>query len=491
MRRILVDPPLKAALAAMLAAAAVAVVASSAAANVPDPLTRVNPVRVPWTGTVANGTLTTAVTYSDRTATATASTDDTISLGTGFVFRLRTCVAYHLAATLPVSSCDERTVDTRQSTGSIVTHAPTVTLAGQPRPTTQPWGYFTPYAEVLYQSGSSWPVVAQSWPDDGLHGAGIAIAAQGQTSGALPPNSTLTLDGPFTSAVNNGQPDSICTSGTAPPADGSLAPGVRTSHPAFADAPAYYEVGPPTGDHAGQAPRGIMLVIHGGGWWSVGVDSVGSMRANAERWRARGWETVNFTYRACGQSLGDVLWFYDRARSWFGAGAKICAIGVSAGGHLSLLIGANRPGLYCAVSIAGPTDLSTIQDESVFNPATGLYDSVSGSRLVHNLGAAAFGEENLPSYNPATQVSDTLKNTRVLQAFSADDPLVPFQQTVDLGEAMSAANPAAYVDNLQLAIGTIPFGHGLVTQAALDDFYAREERLVTPVTARRSPSPGR
>jgi hypothetical protein len=127
----------------------------------------------------------------------------------------------------------------------------------------------------------------------------------------------------------------------------------------------------------------------------------------------------------------------------------------------------------------------------VFNPATGLYDSVSGSRLVHNLGAAAFGEENLPSYDPATLVSDTLRNTRVLQAFSADDPLVPFQQTVDLGEAMSAANPAAYVDNVQLAIGTIPFGHGLVTQAALDDFYAREERLVAAVTARRSPSPRR
>ena len=31
-------------------------------------------------------------------------------------------------------------------------------------------------------------------------------------------------------------------------------------------APAYYEVGLPTGAYAGQAPRGAMLVIHGGGW---------------------------------------------------------------------------------------------------------------------------------------------------------------------------------------------------------------------------------
>ena len=43
---------------------------------------------------------------------------------------------------------------------------------------------------------------------------------------------------------------------------------------------------------------------------------------------------------------------------------------------------------------------------------------------------------------------------------------------------MSAVNPAAYVDNVQLAAGTIPFGHGRVTQAALDDYYAREDQLV-------------
>ncbi|MEA2242312.1 MAG: hypothetical protein QOD24_1868, partial [Solirubrobacteraceae bacterium] len=49
--------------------------------------------------------------------------------------------------------------------------------------------------------------------------------------------------------------------------------------------------------------------------------------------------------------------------------------------------------------------------------------------------------------------------------------------------AMRAANPAAYVDALQLAAGTILFGHGHVTQAALDEYDAREERLVAPVTA--------
>jgi acetyl esterase/lipase len=225
-----------------------------------------------------------------------------------------------------------------------------------------------------------------------------------------------------------------------------------------------------------------MLVIHGGSWAANGSFWVQTMRSDADRWRARGWETVNLTYRSCGQSLGDVLWFYDSARTWFGA-ATICALGTSAGAHLALLLGANRSDLYCAVSQAGPTDLSTIQNERTYNPATGLHDSTLGGRLVHNLGAAAFGEENLAAYSPVAQASATLMNTRVLQAFSADDAFVPFQQAADLAEAVRAANPSAYVDDVQLATGTIPFGHGLVTPAALDDFYGREERLVAPLSA--------
>jgi acetyl esterase/lipase len=355
--------------------------------------------------------------------------------------------------------------------------------SGQPRPTTQKWGYFTSYTEVLYLSGGAWEVAAHSWPDDGLQGAGIAVAAQDHTIGRLPPDSTATVDEPFDGAVNSAEPDSICAANPSV-SDGSLLPtGVSTSHPAFTGAPGYYEVGLPTGEFEGQAPRGVMLVLHGGGWMKTGMGAVEFVRPDADRWRARGWETVNLTYRACGQSLDDALWFFDQARAWFDPDTKICAMGTSAGGYLALLIGANRPDLYCAVSQAGPTDLSRIQDEPVYNPATGMYDSRSGSRLVHNLGAAAFGEENLAGYDPAAQVSPTLKNTRVLQAFSADDTLVPFQQAADLGEAMSVANPAAYVDNVQLAKGTIGFGHGLVTQAALDDLHAREDRLVAPVSA--------
>ena len=42
-----------------------------------------------------------------------------------------------------------------------------------------------------------------------------------------------------------------------------------------------------------------MLVLHGGGWSSVGEAKLRVTRADAERWRARGWRTVNASYRPC------------------------------------------------------------------------------------------------------------------------------------------------------------------------------------------------
>jgi acetyl esterase/lipase len=481
MDRVLAHRPLRATLAAAFALSSVAAVAPAAAtANVPSPTVTTNPVRIPARGNAIDGILTTKVTYGETAASATASTDDTISLGKGWSFRLRTCVAYHLERTAPVSRCAERAVDTRANGDSVFTYAPHVTLSRQPRPTTGRWGYFISYTEVQYQSGSSWVVAAHSWPDDGLQTAGIAVAPHGEDYGMLPPSSTVTPAGTFTSAVSSGQPDGICAAEPTVSDGSPLPPGVITVHPAFPDAPGYYEVGLPSGEFAGQSPRGVMLVLHGGGWAKTGAGAVEFVRGDADRWRARGWETVNFTYRACGQSLDDALWFYDHARAWFDPSMRICALGTSAGGNLALLIAANRAGLYCVVNQAGPTDLRSIQDELAYDPATGLLNQTTGGHLVHGLAADAFGEENLARFSPAALASGTLKGTRVLQGFSADDPLVSFQQADDLASAMHASNPGAYVDELRLDTGAIPFAHGRVAPAALDDFYAREQRLVEP-----------
>jgi hypothetical protein len=292
------------------------------------------------------------------------------------------------------------------------------------------------------------PLIAHSWPDNGLQGAGIAVAPVGRTTGVLPSNSTVHLDGAFASAINSGWPGSICTAVTLP-YSGALPAGVTSTHPAFPRAPAYSEVGLPTGSHAGKAPRGVMLIIHGGSWSATGAGAVQTMRPEADRWRTRGWETVNLTYRPCGRSLGDVLWFYDRARTWFGPNAAIAALGISAGANLALLVVAGRAGVYGVISQAGPTDLTTIQSARVQprDRAARLHARSSLGAQPRRRGVRQ-GEPGL--MQPGGPSASALNGARVLQA-SADDAIVPYQQTADLAGPLLVANPAAYVDNVQLA----------------------------------------
>jgi acetyl esterase/lipase len=81
--------------------------------------------------------------------------------------------------------------------------------------------------------------------------------------------------------------------------------------------PFYYEVGEPSGAYAGRPPRGVLILLHGGGWVANGGAAAQDVRGEADRWRARGWRTVNSSYRACGSSLTDALLLYDRvAGTW-------------------------------------------------------------------------------------------------------------------------------------------------------------------------------
>src|SRR3954470_19479912 len=72
-----------------------------------------------------------------------------------------------------------------------------------------------------------------------------------------------------TGGVNTGLVGSTCAAdATGFPFSESTDPGVTSD--GLGAMPAYYELGAPTGPHAGQPPKGVMLVIHGGGWWRVG-----------------------------------------------------------------------------------------------------------------------------------------------------------------------------------------------------------------------------
>jgi acetyl esterase/lipase len=260
--------------------------------------------------------------------------------------------------------------------------------------------------------------------------------------------------------INSATQDSICREdqvAATTPDEGSTT--------ALGDLPFAYEVGEPAGP-----VRGVMLVLHGGGWSSVGRAKLSLTRADAQRWRARGWRTVNATYRPCAASAGDVLTLYDRVRRTYGSSLPICAFGRSAGGHLSLLLAARRPELACVVAEAGIADLPALARQTT---ATGSV----GPSTVANLATAAFGVDRLAEVSAAGSVV----RARVLYAIAVDDTLVPFEQATAFAAAQRGRDAAAYVDVLHLDAGTQPFEHAFVSEAALQEFYVREQRLVAPL----------
>jgi len=448
-----------------------AVGASAAGANALPTTSVSNQVTViPADGGFPDGTASMSVSFTDTTATATAA-GASVGLGAGHVFHVDTCIKAHsLSPSFSYStSCQEKTVDTTTNSGSISVPAPTAT-ATMSRPAVGTSAYFSLIVSVSdKQPDNSFSAVASSWPSTGLTSASIAVPSSGASTAPAPASEGAMLSNNATGGINTGQPDSFCQGFQYPPPT-SVEDGVSTT--TFgSSAPAYYEVGEPTGAFAGLPPKGVMLIINGGGWFMNGPGMVSAGRSDADYWRALGWRTVNLTYRPCSQSFSDVLWFYDQARALSGSGLPYCALGGSAGGNLALMLAAARPTVSCVISQAGPTDGTSIKTEST--PA----GNTNGPRWVYNLLAAAVSPEQVVWWSPALFPI----HARVLWAISAGDPYIPWAQGTELRSKMLAANPSAYVNLLDLPSGTTPWVHAAISAAALTTFQAAEQALVAPL----------
>lgn len=308
--------------------------------------------------------------------------------------------------------------------------------------------------------------------------AAVVSAATFTVAGAAPASAQET------GGVNTGLPGSTCQAETGGLSYSAPGPGISTT--ALGPAPAYYELGAPAGAFLGQAPKGLMIVIHGGGWAAVGPGAVASTRPYADTWRNRGWETLNTTYRACAQSLDDVLWSYDHARALVGPELPICAYGMSAGAHLALELASLRSGVGCVIGEGAPTDLPALFGETAYDPATGLSDQQSGPQWVQNLAAAAFGQDQIATVSPSSSPG----TARLLLATAQQDEFIPWAQSQDMSTAVEHAHPGTYVDTDQLAAGnyfqfthtTLAQGTG-VSKAAYDDYLRRQLQLVAPLVA--------
>jgi hypothetical protein len=424
------------------------------------------PIRVPSLGNLSAGAAVLRVTYTDRDATATV-TAPRVRLSRRPTFRLVSCLRAYSATRSHASLC--RPEDAAHAR---VAAAPTVTLPlGRPPPDGRAW--FTYEVSVQRrQADDLYTEVASSWPRTDVAGASVGVPGLGASTAATPTTigAPLSTGGP--GGVNTGQPDSFCAASEVP-SSSPLEPGVRTTG-LGSHAPAYYEIGEPTGRFAGQAPKGVMLVIHGGSWFVVGPGVVAGMRQDADRWRARGWRTLNIGYHACGASIPDVQWFYDAARARWGTALPYCALGTSAGGHLALELSLTRTGLFCVIDRAGPPDGLALPRERTVT--TGR----DGARRAYNWMVAAFGPDDLGWWFPPLSARP-FAPTRILYASAVDDVFIPWRQGLALRAKVRAADPEAYVDLDRLAPGPEPFVHARVARSSLEDYYARERELVAPL----------
>lgn len=446
---------------ALALALALVAPAAAAAAALPSTATVTNPV-LTRPGADVLGQLDVRATFTDASATATA-TPSPVRLPVGSTYRIRTCVWTKAPAQAPVSDCEQTQTQPNALTALTGVGSPTAQMSVQ-RPAAGQQAATVAgvvLVDVLDPDGQFVPI-ASSWPAAGLPAAGIAVPAVDAAAGTVLGPQGVAIAGIGGGGINSGTQDSICR-------EDQVAPTIPTdgSTDALGDLPFAYEVAEPT---VGGPVRGTMLVLHGGAWFSVGRAKLSLTRADAARWRARGWRTVNATYRPCAASVGDVLALYDRVRSRYGATQPICAFGRSAGGQLALLLAARRPRLDCVVAEAGIADLAALQHETT--PAGSF-----GPSEVANWATAAFGADRLA----AVSAAGSPVSARVLYAIGTADPLVPWRQATDFAADQRGRDPAAYVDLLHVPAGDQPFEHALVSAAGLAEFYAREDALVAPL----------
>jgi len=451
--------------AALLLATTPAPAATSAATTLANAVTSAG-------ASLGSSTLTTSYTASLVTATVSSLG---LRLPAGRQYRATVCLNVHVLATPPDGQCVTRDIDARSTLLTRTYAVPTASRTVD-RPAADGAGYATQQIDVTYLADATWTAYASSWPPGDIADASLPLFAAGADIGPLPEQQGVPLESTAAhGGANSGLPDSMCVSNPWPPAT----PRADLDPTALGALPFYYEVGEPSGAYAAQPAKGLLLLFHGGGWYSNGGGAVQALRGEADRWRARGWRTVNSSYRPCGVSVSDALMLYDRARAVYGATTALCTFGQSAGGHLALMVAAGRPGgVRCVVDDAGPTDAATLPTQGAYDPAGGT--QTNAPKWVYNVMGAAFGFENLSSYSPAQFAGAGLRGVRILTASAVQDSLVPYGQMTLLRDRMQAADPFAYVTTMQLPPGDQPFVHAYVSQAGLDAYYQAEQDLVAP-----------
>jgi acetyl esterase/lipase len=214
-------------------------------------------------------------------------------------------------------------------------------------------------------------------------------------------------------------------------------------------------LGRPTGNASPDRPRAVVLIMHGGGWAASTKETLRVGNLGTDGYRADGFATYAVPMAAGRGALDSAKLAYRRMRDRFGSKVPICALGVSSGGHVALMLAADR-NIACVIANAAPTDLPSWTGES---PGQAGYTE------------GFFGRgASLRRWSPTSRASRI--KARVLLQYASNDTDVP----ADQGRRFLKAHPRR-TSLVVLDPGTEAFAHSNVDAGQLDQVYPRNERF--------------
>jgi pimeloyl-ACP methyl ester carboxylesterase len=220
------------------------------------------------------------------------------------------------------------------------------------------------------------------------------------------------------------------------------------------------EWGEPSGPYAGEPPRALVLLIHGGGWRGPNLRAFTAQLEPARQLQRLGFATAVVEYRRAAAGIRDVVNTYRVGRERFGPSVPICASGSSAGGHLALMLAVREPGLACAINRAGATDLVSLAHQP-------------GGKRAYRVAKRMFGRDRLAALSPV-RYADSIRS-RLLSIYAANDRIAPVQQ----GRELVRAKPDAHL--IVLPPGPARFVHSGVDPEAKARATAATLRLLESV----------
>ena len=192
------------------------------------------------------------------------------------------------------------------------------------------------------------------------------------------------------------------------------------------------------GKPAGGDTKGVVILLHGGGWQPNRAAYESEMPTAAQLQRL-GYATVVIGYGEGATGFRQIRNVYSQVHRRY-RGLPVCVHGFSAGGNLGLMLAARERGITCVLGIAAPTDLTTLKGQ--------------GGGEASDLATAAFGQDQLGDWSPVRYAGRI--SSKVMLIAGAADPVVPLQQAREFAQA----EPGTQLDVIPAGSAPLDWLHG-------------------------------